>query len=315
MEDCLNFFLAGRRSGAANPTNYTKFGLLKLREEFRRNPPANLATTQRGAVEGDFAASITLYHAYELLLQHGLRAFRNFLAKSMDAAEGGNHRLRNTLNNMPVWQELDAQLAEKFAGDANNSRLNASGPAMPSQLGSDGGLPQQPPSQVEDIVLGHPKLEKLRDMVVEHFRAKEAEGVATRVMIFSQYRDSVQEIRACLDAYRPLVKVMEFVGQAGAKGNILLALLAHLISFMCSVGKKGLSQKQQIKVVNRFRDGGFNTLVATCVGEEGLDIGEVDLIVCYDVSKSPIRLVQRMGTTGRKREGRIIVVVTEVRQE
>ena len=46
---------------------------------------------------------------------------------------------------------------------------------------------------------------------------------------------------------------------------------------------------------------------------QGLDIGEVDLIVCYDVSKSPIRLVQRMGRTGRKRAGRIIVLVTEVR--
>ena len=39
----------------------------------------------------------------------------------------------------------------------------------------------------------------------------------------------------------------------------------------------------------RFRSGGYNTLVATCVGEEGLDIGEVDLIVLFDVSKSPIR--------------------------
>ena len=29
--------------------------------------------------------------------------------------------------------------------------------------------------------------------------------------------------------------------------------------------------------------------MATCVGEEGLDIGEVDLIVLFDVSKSPIR--------------------------
>ena len=66
-------------------------------------------------------------------------------------------------------------------------------------------------------------------------------------------------------------------------------------------------------MVRKFRDGGYNTLVATCVGEEGLDIGEVDLIVCYDVSKSPIRLVQRMGRTGRKRAGRIIVLVTEVR--
>ena len=56
-------------------------------------------------------------------------------------------------------------------------------------------------------------------------------------------------------------------------------------------------------------------MVSTCVGEEGLDIGEVDLIIFYDVSKSPIRLIQRMGRTGRKREGRVIVLLTEGKQE
>ena len=40
-------------------------------------------------------------------------------------------------------------------------------------------------TQEDKIVLGHPKLEKLRDMVLEHFRSKQ-EGEATRVMIFSQ---------------------------------------------------------------------------------------------------------------------------------
>lgn len=69
------------------------------------------------------------------------------------------------------------------------------------------------------------------------------------------------------------------------------------------------------KVVQRFRQGGFNTLVSTCVGEEGLDIGEVDLIVCFDAQKNPIRLVQRMGRTGRKRQGRIVVVLAEGREE
>ena len=68
-------------------------------------------------------------------------------------------------------------------------------------------------------------------------------------------------------------------------------------------------------MVRKFREGGYNTLVATCVGEEGLDIGEVDLIVCFDAHKSPIRLVQRMGRTGRKRSGRIVVIVTQGKEE
>lgn len=45
------------------------------------------------------------------------------------------------------------------------------------------------------------------------------------------------------------------------------------------------------QVIERFKQGEFNVLVATSIGEEGLDIGEIDLIVCYDVQKTPIRMV------------------------
>ena len=67
--------------------------------------------------------------------------------------------------------------------------------------------------------------------------------------------------------------------------------------------------------MKQFREGGYNTLVSTCVGEEGLDIGDVDLIVCFDAIKSSTRLVQRMGRTGRKREGRIVMLVTEGKED
>ena len=74
---------------------------------------------------------------------------------------------------------------------------------------------------------------------------------------------------------------------------------------------EGINQKLQKKVVNDFRTGGYNVLVSTSVGEEGLDIGNVDLIICFDALKSPIRLVQRMGRTGRARQGRIVLLMTE----
>lgn len=117
-------------------------------------------------------------------------------------------------------------------------------------------------------------------------------------MIFSQYRESVFEIVECLNAHQPMIKVMEFVGQNTASGT-----------------RKAVTQKEQLQVVQKFRDGGYNILVSTCVGEEGLDIGEVDLIICYDAHKSPIRLIQRMGRTGRKRAGRIIILLTEGKEE
>ena len=57
--------------------------------------------------------------------------------------------------------------------------------------------------------------------------------------------------------------------------------------------------------------GQFNILVATCIAEEGLDIGQVDLIVSFDASTSPIRNIQRAGRTGRKRSGRVVLLVAE----
>ena len=70
-----------------------------------------------------------------------------------------------------------------------------------------------------------------------------------------------------------------------------------------------------MQVMREFREGGYNTLVSTCIGEEGLDIGCVDLIICFDAHKSPVRLIQRMGRTGRKRQGRIVMLVTEGKEE
>lgn len=46
-----------------------------------------------------------------------------------------------------------------------------------------------------------------------------------------------------------------------------------------------------------------------------IDIGEVDLIVNYDSLRSPIRMIQRVGRTGRKRDGRVVCLVSEGAEE
>ncbi len=76
-------------------------------------------------------------------------------------------------------------------------------------------------------------------------------------------------------------------------------------------GKTGLKQQEQVEVVQRFRDGVTKVLVATRVGEEGLDISEVNLVVFYDNVPSSIRFVQRKGRTGRKNTGRLIVLIAK----
>ena len=83
---------------------------------------------------------------------------------------------------------------------------------------------------VKPSFIGHPKLVQLRDIMLGHFRACE-NPKGSRVMIFSQFRDSVQEISRMLSEYKPLVKVMSFIGQQ-SKGS----------------ASKGLTQKEQLEV-------------------------------------------------------------------
>ena len=152
--------------------------------------------------------------------------------------------------------------------------------------------------------IGHPKLEYLQDVILNHLMDagegaanEKRSGTGTRIMVFAHYRDSAEEIVRVLRRHEPIVKPTVFVGQAHSKGS------------------EGMGQKKQLEVIEKFKSGVFNTLVATSIGEEGLDIGEVDLIVCYDASASPIRMLQRMGRTGRKRAGNIVVMLMEGKEQ
>ncbi|XP_067894968.1 Fanconi anemia group M protein isoform X5 [Heterodontus francisci] len=270
-------------------SNLTKYQIVLSREQFRKNPPTNIVGGQRGMVEGDYALCISLYHGYELLLQMGMRSLYSYLEGIMDGSKGMT-RARNELCRNTGFMKMYEQLKAMFS---NGSSL------FSSQIGSE---------NRKQFIYSHPKLQKLEEVVVGHFKSwtqsggpnaseQNVDGVNTRVMIFSSFRDSVQEIAEMLSKHQPLVRVMTFVGHSSGKNT------------------KGFTQKEQLEVMKRFREGGYNTLVSTCVGEEGLDIGEVDLIICFDAQKSPIRLVQRMGRTGRKRQGRIVVLLAEGREE
>lgn len=152
--------------------------------------------------------------------------------------------------------------------------------------------------------IGHPKLQYLREVVLNHFldagegaKGSDAPPSATRVMVFASYRDSTEEIVRVLKRDEPMIRPHVFVGQAAGSNS------------------EGMNQKKQNQIVQEFKSGKYNTLVATCIGEEGLDIGDVDLIVCYDASSSPIRMLQRIGRTGRKRLGRVALLLMRGKEE
>jgi len=132
----------------------------------------------------------------------------------------------------------------------------------------------------------HPKIIELRRIVVGELKNKKN----VKIIIFNQYRDSTNKIKEVMDALG--VKSKIFVGQAKKKDT-------------------GLTQKKQKQILEEFRRGEFNCLIATSVAEEGLDIPVVDLVIFYEPVPSAIRTVQRRGRTGRQEKGRVIVLITK----
>lgn len=157
--------------------------------------------------------------------------------------------------------------------------------------------------------VGHPKLENLIEVTRAFFRDAAPDSKA---IIFSAYRDSGTEILRVLKENVPQCRPHLFIGQSAGRASTT----DREVQTNASTGKAkasglGMTQKEQQTVVAQFKAQTFNTLVATSIGEEGLDIGEVDLIICYDASSSPIRMLQRIGRTGRKRAGRIYMLLSE----
>ncbi|PWN24095.1 P-loop containing nucleoside triphosphate hydrolase protein [Microstroma glucosiphilum] len=139
----------------------------------------------------------------------------------------------------------------------------------------------------------HPKMVAAVDTIISHFNKEQQQGnVSSRVMVFCSLRECVHEIVELLNANEGL-KATSFIGQSADKQG------------------RGLTQKQQKEIIEKFKKGIVNVIVATSIGEEGLDIGEVDLIVCYEAVKDSVRMLQRVGRTGRKRDGRIVVLMSE----
>ncbi len=74
-----------------------------------------------------------------------------------------------------------------------------------------------------------------------------------------------------------------------------------------------MDQRKRDRVVQRFRDGQLDLLIATNVAARGLDIPEITHVVNYDAADNAEEYVHRTGRTGRAgREGKAISFVSEV---
>lgn len=221
----------------------TAFGVSDAVRKWMNSPAiVNSSWAVKGPMMAKAGFLAALAHPLTMLNYHGIRVFHKTLTAVRDGVgnDGKQTKLRTRFfENRDCLQLM--RLMKEFVDDKN--------------------------------MWSHPKMQFLVECILDHLEAAERKKEETRVMIFTSFRDSAEDIIRTLKNF-PMVKPHIFVGQADSKG-----------------GTSGMSQSVQVQTLADYKSGKFNTLVATSIGEEGLDIGEVDLIICYDSSASPIRLV------------------------
>jgi Fanconi anemia group M protein len=127
--------------------------------------------------------------------------------------------------------------------------------------------------------LEHPKMALLLRLL------KEREG--KRIIVFAQYRDQVTH-------------TVETINASGFKSKQFLGK-----------GKGGVAtQKTQKETLEEFGRGDFDILVASSIGEEGIDVPAADTAIFYEPVPSEIRSIQRRGRVGRVKEGEALILVT-----
>ena len=143
--------------------------------------------------------------------------------------------------------------------------------------------------KIEDY--SHPKIQKLFSIVKD-----EIEKYSNRkIIIFTQYREMAELLKQKFnDHFGNQLIAEKFIGQASKTNDL------------------GFSQNTQGEIIDKFKKGVIDVLIATSVAEEGLDIPNVDAIIFYEPVPSEIRLIQRRGRTGRHGPGRCYLLIARV---
>lgn len=135
----------------------------------------------------------------------------------------------------------------------------------------------------DETTVEHPKQEKLYEIL------KNELGPGNKAIIFSHYRDNAKHLLNNMKKIDGITPTL-FVGQSG---------------------KEGMTQKMQRQVIEEFSSGKYNALIATSIGEEGIDIPKIDVAVFYEPVPSALRSIQRRGRVGRTEIGKVFILVTK----
>ena len=209
------------------------------------------------------SAVINIQHSQELIETQGIQTFNKYIARL--------RKKRTKAAKSLMWDDNFGR-AVKMARDAEkhgweHPKLREVTNILKKELGADDGQTK-----------------------LQSTRFKEKDEKSSKVIVFTQYRDTLEMIHQKLE--KEGIKSAKFFGQAAKDGE------------------KGLTQKEQKAIIKSFRMGEYDVLISTSVAEEGIDIPAVDLVILYEPVPSEVRMIQRRGRTGRKRTGRVKVLIT-----
>lgn len=186
----------------ANPRFLTAYGLVQAMKRSRA-----WSGQDRGGVGakcmGDYGILHHLAQGMNHLLIHGIRQFRYTMQEWVESCMAGRgSRTQVAFVRQPEFQRFWARVQAACA---------------------------------DPSVIAHPKMDPLVQILLEHFSSSQEAARSrgdpqddTRVMIFSHYRSSVQEIAEVLEVHSPLIRPMAFVGQTAKKGGNMTKMTQKL---------------------------------------------------------------------------------------
>jgi Fanconi anemia group M protein len=135
----------------------------------------------------------------------------------------------------------------------------------------------------------HPKMQKILELIQEQQKI----NPEFKALCFSTFRTTTGALAAMLN--RNGISAAQLVGQ-GKKTT--------------TFGDSGLKQSEQQSTIRDFKSGKIKVLCPTSIGEEGLDLPEINAVIFYEPVPSAIRAIQRRGRTARLMKGSLYTFIT-----
>ena len=124
-------------------------------------------------------------------------------------------------------------------------------------------------------------------------------------------RPDIDQYSLSVNSLEKLLTTMELLDTGMYERVIIFCNTKHMCQRVCDElqGKTysvdclhgDIRQSQRERVMQKFRDGKLNVLVATDVASRGIDVDDVDCVLNYDIPEENEYYIHRIGRTGRAR--------------